>query len=66
MAFNSLGLGGAGSESNENVEPVSVSISVGGGGSENIESVMHDGITSSGLNGDASIRSSLFAMIMGT
>ena len=65
MACNSLGLGGAGNESNENVEPVSVSAS-GGGGSENIESVMHDGITSSGLNGDASIRSSLFAMIMGT
>lgn len=36
------------------MEPVSASIS-GGGGNENIESVMHDGITSRGLNGDASM-----------
>lgn len=51
IAFNSLGDGGAGSESSENVDAVSVSES-GGGGNENIESVIHDGIASSGLNGD--------------
>lgn len=37
IAFNSLGDGGAGSESSENVDAVSMSVS-GGGGNENIES----------------------------
>lgn len=54
IAFSSLGDGGAGNESNENVDAVRASIS-GGGGNENIESVIHEGIASSGLNGDASM-----------
>lgn len=51
IAFNSLGDGGAGNESSENVDAFNVSES-GGGGNENIESVIQDGIVSSGLNGD--------------
>lgn len=49
--MSSLGGGGGGNESNDNVDALIISLSSGGGGNENVESVMHDGIDSNGLNG---------------